>query len=322
MNGELGPDDVPFVRVRQLCPGPVSPCCAVAPGLAGSQYSVAAGQWRAAIVDALPMSRCGEFRVFGRQWQFNVRAVGVHGPHETHADARNKGGWHPRSLAPTPRPVPSSNRLLTAPSLSFTASPRQPHHTRIPSFTFPSQLSSKPPKFCQRCFFAIHGGLVLPFGGLQALFFLVALPLLRHLPDQGKGSTPVRAAARRLRPLLRQVFKTQPFPLLSSHLPARKYHRNLIPPTPSPVTPFPDPRNTKRSARKINSLLSIRRDIIPHPPGAEFGLFGIILGIALLDRSFASPASSGNQASTPNVYDRQRIARPHLEQARREIGTG
>lgn len=149
MNGELGPDDVPFVRVRQLCsrpPGPVSPCCAVAPGLAGSQYSVAAGQWRAAIVDALPMSRCGEFRVFGRQWQFNVRAVGVHGPHETHA--RNKGGWHHASASPKFQPAldrpPASPSQLLPDNLTTPAFPGSLFH---PSFR-PNHTSFASADFC------------------------------------------------------------------------------------------------------------------------------------------------------------------------------
>lgn len=77
--------------------------------------------------------------------------------------ARNKGGWHPRTLAPTPQPVPSSNRLLTAPqpllhSFSLTTSPH-PH----------SQLHFSTPAFVQTT------------RDLPALFFLRLTAVLFYL---------------------------------------------------------------------------------------------------------------------------------------------
>jgi len=113
----IGPDDVPFARLFfEYRSYARSLCCAVATGLAGSQYSVVAGQWRAATVNAYPCRVVGCFAFLGVNGNLPYVPVVVHGPYETHTRV---AGTHasPRlaqSQLPTAldRPPASPSQLL------------------------------------------------------------------------------------------------------------------------------------------------------------------------------------------------------------------
>lgn len=149
--------------------------------------------------------------------------------HMRHTHARNKGGWHHASASPKFQPAldrpPASPSQLLPDNLTTPAFPGSLFH---PSFR-PNHT-----RFASADFFATHGCLVLPFGVLQALLFLVALPLLRHLPDQGKVPLLSELPHVDCDRCCARFSKHNPF-LSSPPTSPRKYHRNLIPPTPSPV---------------------------------------------------------------------------------------
>jgi hypothetical protein len=141
-------------------------CCAVATGLAGSQYSVVAGQWRAATANAYPCRVVGCFAFLGVNG--NLPCV----PLSCMGHMRHTQGW----LAHTPRLVSASPNFQ--PALDRPpASPSQllPDNLITPDsqLHFSAQLSSKPPTFLPALLtFPTHGCLNLLFLGLTGASFL------------------------------------------------------------------------------------------------------------------------------------------------------